>query len=993
MRNRFTLFLVLIAALVIALPVVAQEQVGGIEGVVKDAEGSVLPGVTVEASSPAIGTVVGTTSASGTYRFPRLPIGVYAVKASLEGYKPAEVKGIGLALGQVLTINMSLEVGSFEETIVVTGEGAQIDVTNSVTATSFAREQLELFGGGRDFTAIAAGAAGASQEAFAGGISIDGASGSENRFVIDGIDTTHPQDGLSGQDMVTDFLEEVQVKSAGYTAEYGGSVGGVINAVTKSGTNEFQGWVGAYLTDSSMNGSERPTYYASSPTLYRTFEKDDDQTIEPSLGLGGPIARDKAWFFVSYQPKLREINRTPSGSSLTFSQDEKDHYFSGNVKGNVGSKFLYKVSANLNPYERDGALPARDNSTPASADLSVKRDSPTESYSAYADFVPTSSFYLTGRVGFFSTDINDTGLEAPSQFQFVANTPDIPVPTSDPRYRPNGFLSVPNLFQTNEDLWEREAAGLDANLFVSGGGQHAFKSGVQYEKITNSVDNSEVGNNFRIRWNTTRSGVRGTYGSVEVRSFATVGSATSENLGVYLQDSWQVLPNLTVNLGVRAEEEKVPNYPVNVPDYGKYAFEFGFQDKLAPRAGFSWDVTSDQRWKVYGSYGKYYDITKLEMPRGSFGADHWIAFIYPLNTLDWETLDDSCHQSTNNRADNPCPGLGTPGRITDFRLPTNPAENIDPALEPMGNVEYQLGLDHQLTPNAVLGVRYVNKQLENTIEDIGFLICETPQICDEHYITGNPGKGIVAGDPEGPVPPQAEAVRDYEAIEVSWNRRFAGNWSARVGYTYSTLEGNYSGLASSDEFGRTDPNVARYFDSLHNAYTQFGTQSLGKLNTDRPNVVEGQFLYRAPWGTNIGINARWASGTPISEEAFFAGTPYFPYGRENLGRTPSISQIDLRVAHAFKIGDNTIEASVNVLNLTDADTATRYGNHRFVEDVCDVDADCDYTPGYFFGTLVASGFDTNAFLASHGATLDPQFKKPIAFQAARTIRLGLKFAF
>ena len=154
MRNRITLFLALIAALLVALPVMAQEQVGGLEGTVKDAEGAVLPGVTVEAMSPAIGTVVATTDEAGRFRFPRVPSGVYTVKASLEGYKPAEKPGINLHLGEILTVNLTLQVGSFEETIVVTGEGAQIDVTQSATSTSISREQIDLIPKGRDFTTI-----------------------------------------------------------------------------------------------------------------------------------------------------------------------------------------------------------------------------------------------------------------------------------------------------------------------------------------------------------------------------------------------------------------------------------------------------------------------------------------------------------------------------------------------------------------------------------------------------------------------------------------------------------------------------------------------------------------------------------------------------------------------------------------------------------------------------------------------------------------------
>ncbi len=1003
--RRKLIFLALVVAVIGALvvsPAGAQEQTGSIEGLVKDAEGAVLPGVTLEATSGSIGTLVVTTDAAGRYRFPRLPSGVYDLKASLDGYKPAESKGINLQLGQILTVNLALEVGTFEETIVVTGEGAQIDVSQSATATSISREQIALLPKGRDFSTIVSQAQGASNETFLAGISIDGASGSENRFIIDGTDITQPMDGNQGQMMVTDFVEEVQVKSAGYAAEYGGAVGGVINVITKSGTNEFAGSVGAYYTDSSWEGKERPTYRQElAPTYQKTFAKDDVTRIEPGFSLGGPLARDKAWFFVAYQPARVKTERTPDGASLTADQTDTTNFGAVNLKGNAGSKLLYKLSANLTPRTVDGSLPAKDGSTPANADLEVTTETPTASYSAYADFVPSSRFYMSGRLGYFDADTQTDGIEATTRFFF--RNGDLAqlgyMPTSDSRYRPTGFSSVPaaSFDSTDEDHWKRQTAGIDGNLFVSALGSHSFKAGVQLETVKNSVSDGANGNLYEIRWGLADRygiGVKGTYGSVAVARFRTEGGAEAKNTGLFLQDAWQIRPNFTLNVGVRTEKEEDPNYGAKRdPSLPKNAIEFGFGDKLAPRVGFAWDVMSDQRWKVYGSYGKYYDITKLEMPRGSFGGDQWVTHVYPLETLDWETLDDGCAIAENNQTQNPCPNLGAQ-MTRDLREPTDPRTAIDPDLRPMGNQEYQLGLDHQLTPNSVLGVRYVNKELLDTIEDIGYVFVFPDGTSTERYTTGNPGKGIVGGDPAGPVPPQAKAVREYEAIEFSWNRRFVDNWSLRAGYTWSKLEGNYSGLASSDEFGRDDPNVSRSFDSLAFGYDSKGRQVFGPLNTDRPHVLEAQLLYRLAWGTNLGINTSWASGTPVSTHAAFNGTPPsggFPYGRNDVGRTPSISQTDLLISHPFKIGEYTLEASVNVTNLLDEDTVTRIGNNAYFDDICDVNPDCDTTNAWYFGHLVP--YDYHTMMQAGGATPDPQYKRALAYQAPRSVRLALKFAF
>lgn len=998
-RSFITLFAVL---LLLTGSVAAQEQTGSIEGTVKDSSGAVLPGVTVEATSGGAGTVTAVTDSNGQYRFPRLPSGRYQVKASLMGYNTGTASNIELTLGKVATVNLTMSLASVSETITVTAEAPVVDVTQSATTTSIAREQLEMIPKGRDFTSVVAQAAGASNEAFVGGISIDGASGSENRFVIDGVDTTHPQDGLSGQSMITDFVEEIQVKTAGYAAEFGGSVGGVINAVTKTGTNDFNGWVGAYLQDSSWEGDERPTAYPADPSRYRLFDKDDTTRFEPGAAIGGPIMRDRLWFFAGYSPTLITTNRTPTGSSTEFTQDDTRNYFTGNVKGNIGSKFLFKAAANLTPREVEGILPARDNTTPADANLAITTSLPTSSYSAYADFLPSTNFYVSGRVGQYSIDTETSGVgTAPRVFFRNGNIATfLPGGASNPLYRPTNFSSVPaaSHAETTQDEWERISGSVDANYFLNAFGQHAFKAGVQMENIQNQVSSGEPSNLMTFRWGLADrfgAGVKGEFGSLGVRRFRTEGAAESENLGFYVQDAWQVRPNLTLNLGVRTESEKVPNYGAKVdPTLPEWAIEFDYGDKVAPRLGFAWDVFSNQRMKVYGSYGDYYDITKIEMPRGSFGADKWIEYLFPVNTTDWQALVASanCTNSTNNASVNPCPGLGAPAATLDLRHPTDPHDAIDPDLQPMQQKEYQLGMDWQLSPLSVVGARYVNKTLVNTIEDIGFLVVGAGGVREEHYITGNPGKGLVAGDPDGPAPPQPEAIRDYEAIELTYNRLFT-TWSVRAAYTYSKLEGNYSGLASSDEFGRTDPNVARYFDALHNAFDQNGNPVVGPLTTDRPHAFEVQGLYRLPWNTHVGANFSWASGTPISEEVSYAGVPFFPHGRANLGRTPNVTSLDLLLTQPFEVRGFRIEASLNVLNVLDSDTVTQVENNRYDTDICDVLADCDGSQDYFFGTDRNVDQIMGAAVAAGDAGEDPMFLKALAFQAPRTVRLGLKFIF
>ena len=154
---------------------------------------------------------------------------------------------------------MALAVGGVTETVSVTAESPIIDTKQSARSTNITAETLNKLPRGRDFTSVVTQAPGANQESRSGGISIDGSSASENRYIIDGAETTNLQNGTSGKQLVTDFLDEVQIKSSGYTAEYGGSTGGVINVVTRSGTNRFRGDVLTYISGDNMDSSYRPT--------------------------------------------------------------------------------------------------------------------------------------------------------------------------------------------------------------------------------------------------------------------------------------------------------------------------------------------------------------------------------------------------------------------------------------------------------------------------------------------------------------------------------------------------------------------------------------------------------------------------------------------------------------------------------------------------------------------------------------------------------------
>ena len=237
-------FAALLVLFALSLPVVGQETTGGIRGVIADPTGGVIPNATVTVSGPALMRAqTSQTDASGNFTFPSLPPGKYTLEITATGFAPAKLFNIDLQVGKIIRADTRLEVGTTQQTVEVSGEGLVVDTSQSTVAANVAAGTFDHLPKGRSFDSLIALAPGARYEAKSGGYQVDGASASENIFVIDGMDQTNIYSGAlteAGQ-IPFEFVQEMQMKSSGFEAQYGGAMGGVINVVTKSGSNEFHG--------------------------------------------------------------------------------------------------------------------------------------------------------------------------------------------------------------------------------------------------------------------------------------------------------------------------------------------------------------------------------------------------------------------------------------------------------------------------------------------------------------------------------------------------------------------------------------------------------------------------------------------------------------------------------------------------------------------------------------------------------------------------------
>lgn len=1040
---------------------VAQEQTGGLQGSVRDASGGVLPGVVVEARSPSVvGAATAMTNIEGMYRLPTLAPGTYVITAALEGFATGRAENVQLSVGQILKVDFRLALAGVAETVEVSARSSIVDVRQNASFTTIERDALERLARGRDFSVVIALAAGAQAEARAGGTQIDGASGAENRFIIDGVDTTSLRYGTSGKPMLVDFLQEVQVKSSGYAAEFGGATGGVVNAITKSGSNQLHGAAGLHYQDDNFHGKAR-SFHSYSPwdsnkPLDGLLPFEPGWTYLNPIGeIGGPILENRLWYYAgaSYSKDLfhedaifvndsEYARRSFTWSDFTYSpiyslssqlvpslrvRLSASNQRSGERKTAPGGPgyagAMYPI--NMMYGGRDPFLAGRPlgGYSPVSLVLNADGRIDTAAYdrqwnkygtdasndmvAANLDWIASRRTLINATVGVHRTNYSTSSAMRGDAFVHVFSSTN-----TDATMIQNGFPIVPPEFQeisgyrdnistngTLRDIYTRAYVNTSATRYVRFAGEHAFKIGTRLEWLANDVFSGDIKPRATLYWGQTYTDdlgeiFQGKYGVYSVLQTATSGNPSSTNVALWLQDAWSIGPRLTVNAGVRAENEHLPAYRKDLD-----GIDFGFLDKLAPRLGFAYDVSGNGRSKLYASFGYFFDVMKLDMPRGAFGGILNQQSIWTLDTYDWKSIDcaplGTCPGTLIARYDL-INGYNISNDVLAAYLNRPGMKAIDPDLKPYKTGEFTLGADRQVGRISSLGVRYVHKWLVRTVEDVGVVI---PNVGME-YMLANPGFGYATVlNPSYPQFPLPRARRDYDALEFRLRKRLANRWSAEVDYTYSRLWGNYSGLASSDEgyatgSARLAPNVSSYFDTLYQSYDSDQRQVLGRLGTDRPHVMKLWATYDLPWGTSLGLLGLAQSGLLQSSVIRWTGGygVYFN-GRGDLGRLPWYKQVDLQVEHSFHLRQSQrISLQTNVSNLFDFKTVTGYyasnsGTSPWRNNVNGGDA------VFFGGPWNAS--DVVAAARAKGAVIRDEvwYKTPDWYQARRQVRFSVRYDF
>ena len=873
-----------------------------------------------------------------------------------------------------------------------------------------------------------------------GGVSVDGASGSENVFIIDGVEVSDTLNGSLKRafNVPFEFLAEVQVKSGGFEAEYGGANGGVVNLATKSGTNAFHGEALYQFTSSQFNPRPRG-FWQGSPLSADVADffaptKDQYRNQYPGVTIGGPMIKNRLYFFAGYMPELNVTDRTNRYDSVNqpvaanralgtrqYRQETSQHYSLMRMDYAATSKLQVNTSWTWSPIKTNGALPTTDiRRAPPINDLSVTGGfSPAQAYTASATYAVTPKFFVSARYGYRYLNEKPTNYGLPGIPFYTYNTASSAskTPVDAAFAGSNGFSSSTPTLATARDITTRHNIYLDATKLYNFKGQHSTKFGYSINRQVEDVATDYTNGRFLINWGDTYNrgsvtGRTGTYGYYTWEDGVRLNSAvTARNQGFYVQDSWRVAKTVTLNLGVRLENEYLPPYKKEQAGV-KIAnpVVFGWGEKIAPRLGAAWDVRGDGKWKLSGGYSSVFDTMKLNLARGSFGGEFWETHVYELNSPAVTTLS-----RTNPGA------LGKEILKYDNRtVPINDKGVIDgndPDLKPYQTREWHATLDRQVNSRLVAGVRLARRTLVNSIDDIGVLDKEDNEV----YLIGNPGRGLTrdtksdygAKTTNGKEFLVPQATREYTSVEFSVRGKVTNHLMLNASYSWSRLYGNYAGLANSDENGRSNPNNDRAFDLPFYYFDSTGSQKnvFGLLATDRPHTLKSYLAYdikTKAGSTYLGLNQIAWSGTPLSTTVIYQSAPTYPFGRGDLGRTPVLTQTDLSVSHAISLSERyTLKLEANAINVFNQAAVTNRQqqfnrNSAITAAQLPVSA---FFAGYKLTDFVnasnsvpvgnpgCAGAKPASGTCVLGAKISPIYNRPTAFQAPRELRLGLRLIF
>lgn len=969
MTNRRAIWALALAVL-LAAPALAQVQKGSITVTVVDADGAAVPGASVSVTAPdSLTRRSATTDQQGAAELPALdPSGKYVVTVEADGFAPGKSEGILVRSGLNSPLRISLQLATVTESISVTGEAPMVDTTSAVTGQDVTLELAESLPTGRSYQSYLQLVPGVMPSATGNPaarsginfVDVNGVVGqsSDNAYYIEGINVTDRYTGTFGANLNTEIIQEQSVLTGGLPAEYQGAPGLVSNVATKSGGNEFSGSLNYFFQNDSLVADNKNT------------PDSKFSTYDSAFTLGGPIARDKAWFFTSYRLLNREEDITTAAGVFlrTVTTDQEQGF--GKLSWNITQNDLVSVTYLTDPFERDGST-----GFTVLNNRSVARDQGGERYNGRYTRV-FGNLVLEANLSHHLGEVSDVAAVRDARNNVLFRRSDFPGSTPSAAQVQLGGSGTALITERSND-----AANLAADWSIDTGfGTHTIKAGVgqletdyfedslipggaRYDSISNryvgagvtagqlatnqftallfnSNNTSDVfgpvGLISSINSSPNRAALyalldadgNGTITAAEIGSRLIFGSTAGNpngqinyyrirevetapfNVGsegqIFFLQDLWQIGNLAINAGVRAEKTEMINSD------GDTMFKFDWE--YAPRISAAYDLFGDGRHRLTAYYGRYYDPIRDQMNdfAGQLGGP----------VLSEEVFVNGEWLRFRTRG----------GRLVldSVYAPTTKVPRTD---------EYMVGYKADLGQSMSIEALYSRRETRDIFEDFDMCLYAGP--CYNDYGNPNAPGTLFLGDayfgygPSNPRPTNANftlatmpgSERNYDIVELVFRRRMLNNWQFLASYTHTDAEGNSNSDSNADFAG----------DDLQ--YDPRAPNNYGTLNGTIEHLAKLTGSYRFGFGLELGAAYNWNSGASLTRSIFsfsrylaeagpafnFNGTTYNWTAPGAVGaiETESYGVLDLRASYDWKISEMfDLDLFLDVFNVLDDQSTT-----------------------------------------------------------------------
>ncbi|KGM52201.1 energy transducer TonB [Lysobacter concretionis Ko07 = DSM 16239] len=829
--------------------------------------------ITVTSTSTGVTRSV-TANADGTYRLGQLQVGDYNLQLTRNGQPVGEPIVVSVALGGTTTVNLGSEGGiSNLGAVTVVGNRVvnRVDVHSTESSTNITREEWARLPVEQSLTSVALMAPGVvgGNSSF-GGISFGGSSVAENSIFINGLNVTDFYRRQSFSTAPFAFFREYQVKTGGYSVEFGRATGGVINAVTRSGSNEFEGGVEVTFEPSAAKSSADDRFYADGRVNVRGSH-DRSSFAKTNVWASGPLVEDKLFLFAMYEQRDSHSGFTNNaGNSWTTSKGDNG-FWGTKLDWNITDDHLLELLAFSDEGDSDSHVYTYDFDSGT-----VGSDAP--SLSTASSGGKSGSLTYTGHFGENFTAKGMYGINRSSSFNrspadALCDIVSYNNASYGPQYRAMGEPVLGchpgGSVISHED--ERKVKRLDFEWAL---GDHLLRFGWDHELMTTDRTTRYPGPTGQVftAYGTSPGQVLGNGavvpGGVDAflmaRRRADGGVFDIETSAFYVEDVWSVTPNLLVNLGLRVDSFE--NFDAGGNSYIK------LDELVSPRLGFSWDMKGDGSTKLFGNLGRYYmPVTSIISYNFAGGLTDEYTY-YALNG--WR-------QEINPVTGAPymAPVLGAQiGPVDDSYNLSN--EPVDRDLDAVYQDEAILGFQTMISQAWSWGVNATYRRMPNAMDDVRInALCGVrhgnvwpiANPGDELTLWGTKAQGCaqdgwvtIDTSKEGYIKAGSEEVigyskpkRTYKALEFQIDRAWDDKWAFNASYLWSKLEGNHEGPVNSDtNYG--DTGMVQHWDHPAN------NDRYGDLFNDHRHQIKlrGSYRFNEVWSVGGTVSA--LSGGPIS---------------------------------------------------------------------------------------------------------------------------------